>query len=193
MDTNLVSINTEAVKSRLVVIRNQTVLLDRDVALLYGVETREISQAIRNNPDKFPTGYVFKLNNAEFAEWRSKILISNLPDNEKKAIKQGLRYTPNAFTERGLYMLATILKGERAIKTAIAIIETYAQVRELARTMEALQDVKDGGSQQQSLLQRTGEILANVVSENLTTESSETEIELNFAIVKIRHKVIRKR
>ncbi len=90
-------------------------------------------------------------------------------------------------------MLATILKGERAIKTAIAIIETYAQVRELARTMEALQDVKDGGSQQQSLLQRTGEILANVVSENLTTESSETEIELNFAIVKIRHKVIRKR
>ncbi len=193
MDTNLVSINTEAVKSRLVVIRNQTVLLDRDVALLYGVETREISQAIRNNPDKFPTGYVFKLNNAEFAEWRSKILISNLPDNEKKAIKQGLRYAPNAFTERGLYMLATILKGERAIKTAIAIIETYAQVRELARTMEALQDVKDGGSQQQSLLQRTGEILANVVSENLTTESSETEIELNFAIVKIRHKVIRKR
>ncbi len=136
---------------------------------------------------------VVPMNNAEFAEWRSKILISNLPDNEKKAIKQGLRYTPNAFTERGLYMLATILKGERAIKTAIAIIVTYAQVRKLARTMEALQGVKDGGSQQQSLLQRTGEILANVVSENLTTESSETEIELNFAIVKIRHKIIRKR
>lgn len=59
--------------------------------------------------------------------------------------------------------------------------------------MEALQGVKDGGAQQQTLLQRTGEILANVVSENLSTESSETEIELNFAIVKIRHKIIRKR
>ena len=89
-------------------------------------------------------------------------------------------------------MLATILKGERAVKTTIAIIETYAQIRELARTMESLQNVKDGGPQQQSILQRTGEILARVVSDNLTTESSETEIELNFAIVKIRHKVIKR-
>ena len=193
MKSELVSLNTEAVKARLLAVRGQMVLLDRDVATLYGVTTREINQAVRNNPDKFPTGYVFQLDDAEFADWRSKILISNLPEAEKKGIRQGLRHAPFAITERGLYMLATILKGKQAVKTTLAIIETYAQVRELARTMEALQGVKDGGKQQQTLLQRTGEILANVVSENLTTESSETEIELNFAIVKIRHKVIRKR
>ena len=71
-------------------------------------------------------------------------------------------------------------------------METFAQIRVLARTMESLQNVKDGCPQQQSILQRTGEILARVVSDNLTTESSETEIELNFAIVKIRHKVIKR-
>ena len=79
MKSELVSLNTEAVKARLLAVRGQMVLLDRDVATLYGVTTREINQAVRNNPDKFPTGYVFQLDDAEFADWRSKILISNLP------------------------------------------------------------------------------------------------------------------
>ncbi len=71
MKRELISLDTEAVKSRLVAVRGQAVLLDRDVATLYGVETREVNQAIRNNPDKFPAGYVFQLNDAEFANWRS--------------------------------------------------------------------------------------------------------------------------
>lgn len=192
MPESVAVIGTDAVKSRMVALRGQATLLDRDVALLYGVETREINQAVRNNPAKFPTGYVFQLNEAEFSAWRSKILMSNLPDAEKAKIRQGLRYAPNAFTERGLYMLATILKGERAVQTTLAIIETYAQVRELARTAEALQTVKDGGDQQQTLLHRIGELLAGVVGDNLRTATSETEIEFNFAIVKIRHKVIKK-
>ncbi|MBQ3749534.1 MAG: ORF6N domain-containing protein [Kiritimatiellae bacterium] len=186
---NVLSI--DHVKSRMVVVRGQLTLLDRDVAELYGVKTREVNQAVRNNPAKFPNGYVFQLDDAEVADWRSKILISDLPQEEKDSIRKGLRYAPYAFTERGLYMLATILKGERATRTTLAIIDTYAQVRELARTMEALQTVKDGGGEQQTLLHRTGEILANVISDNLKTESSETEIELNFAVVKIRHKIIR--
>ena len=89
-------------------------------------------------------------------------------------------------------MLATILKGERAEKTTLAIVDTFVQVRELARTMEALQNVEDGGIQQRTLLQRTGDLLADVVGRNLSTRSTETEIELNFAVVKIKHKVIRK-
>ena len=186
---NVLSI--DHVKSRMVVVRGQLTLLDRDVAELYGVKTREVNQAVRNNPAKFPNGYVFQLDDAEFADWRSKILTSDLPQEEKDSIRKGLRYAPYAFTERGLYMLATILKGERATRTTLAIIDTYAQVRELARTMEALQTVKDGGGEQQTLLHRTGEILANVISDNLKTESSETEIELNFAVVKTRHKIIR--
>ena len=192
MPENVAIIGPDTVKSRMVVLRGQATLLDRDVASLYGVETREINQAVRNNLDKFPSGYVFQLNEAEFSDWRSKILMSNLPEAEKAKIRQGLRHPPNAFTERGLYMLATILKGDRAVQTTLAIIETYAQVRELARTAEALQTVKDGGDQQQTLLNRIGELLAGVVGDNLRTATSETEIEFNFAIVKIRHKVIRK-
>ncbi len=103
------------------------------------------------------------------------------------------KVSPTAFTERGLYMLATILKGDRAEKTTIAIIDTFVQVRELARTMEALQNVEDGGVQQRTLLQRTGDLLAEVVGHNLSTATTETEIELNFAVVKIKHTVKRVR
>ena len=189
MENKPTTIDTEKVKSRMIAVRGQQALLDRDVAALYGVETREINQAVRNNTDKFPKGYVIELNDEEIVALRSKNLILETTGHGRgKHSKHGYK----AFTERGLYMLATILKGERAVKTTLAIIETYAQIRELARTMESLQNVKDGGPQQQSILQRTGEILARVVSDNLTTESSETEIELNFAIVKIRHKVIKR-
>ena len=89
-------------------------------------------------------------------------------------------------------MLATILKSERAVNTTIAIVDTFVQARELARTMEALQMVQDGGEQQKNLLHRTGTLLSDIVGQNLSTNSTETEIELNFAIVKIKHKVIRK-
>ena len=100
---------------------------------------------------------------------------------------------PTAFTERGLYMLATILKTDRAVNTTLAIVDTFVQVRELARTMEALQTVTDGSNQQKGLLERTGTLLSEMVSKNLQTESSETEIELNFAVVKIKHRFLRKK
>ena len=89
-------------------------------------------------------------------------------------------------------MLATVLKSPRATQTSLAIIDTFVEVREMARTMEALQNVTDGGTEQQSLLQKTGQLLATVVGNNLSTASTETEIELNFAVVKIKHKFIRK-
>ena len=89
-------------------------------------------------------------------------------------------------------MLATILKSPRAIEATLAIIETFTMTRLLARTMESLQNVEDGGEQQKGLLQKTGEILADIVGNNLSTSTTETEIELNFAVVKIKHKVIRK-
>ena len=102
------------------------------------------------------------------------------------------KVSPTAFTEPGLYMLATILKSDCAINTTLAIIDTFVQARELARTMEALQDVQDGGEQQKNLLHRTGALLSEMVGRNLSTNTTETEIELNFAVVKIKHKVIRK-
>ena len=167
----------------MIVLRQQPVLIDCDVATLYGVQTKEVNQAVRNNPDKFPAGYIFRLDQREKAE-----VVKNF--DHLRNLKFS-KVAPTAFTERGLYMLATILKSHRAVTTTLAIVDTFAQTRELARTMEALQDVQDGGIQQKSLLQRTGEILSEMVGRNLSTNSTETEIELNFAVVKIKHKVIR--
>lgn len=180
----LTPITAKDVEARMIVLRNQPVLIDADVAELYGVQTKEVNQAVRNNPGKFPYGYLFELDKYEKAE-----VVKNFDRLNK------LKYStvsPTAFTERGLYMLATILKGERAENTTLAIVDTFVQVRELARTMEALQNVEDGGTQQRTLLQRTGDLLAEVVGHNLSTTTTETEIELNFAVVKIKHKVIRK-
>ena len=85
------------------------------------------------------------------------------------------------------------MKSPRAIEATLAIIDTFTMTRQLARTMESLQTVEDGGEQQKTLLQKTGEILADIVSNNLSTATSETEIELNFAVVKIKHKITRKK
>jgi phage regulator Rha-like protein len=180
---DLVQVTAKDVESRMILLRNQLVLIDSDVAELYGVQTKEVNQAVRNNPQKFPYGYIFELNKSEKDE-----VVKNFDHLKKLKFS---KVSPIAFTERGLYMLATVLKGERAISTTLAIIDTFVQVRELARTMEALQNVEDGGALQRTLLQRTGDLLAEVVGHNLSTHTTETEIELNFAVVKIKHKVIR--
>ena len=183
-NVKLLPVTSKDVEERMIVLRKQLVLIDADVAELYGVQTKEVNQAVKNNPQKFPYGYIFELDKYEKEE-----VVKNFDHlNNLKFSK----VAPTAFTERGLYMLATILKGERAVSTTLAIVDTFVQVRELARTMESLQTVKDGSIQQRTLLQRTGDLLAEVVGHNLSTRTTETEIELNFAVVKIKHKVIRK-
>lgn len=177
-------ISTRDVQDLMVVVRGQEVLLDRDVALLYGVSTGRVNEAVKNNREKFPEGYLISLMDSEKEE-----LIENF--DRFKSMKHS-PVPPTAFTERGLYMLATILKSKRAVQTTIAIIDTFAQVREMARTMEALQNATDNKEKQASLLHRSGELMAEVIGQNLSTKSVETEIELNFAVVKIKHKIIRK-
>ena len=186
-------IDIAAVQSRMLTMRNQQVLLDRDVAALYGVKTKEINQAIRNNPGKFPEGFVFKLNDEEFENWKSKILTSNLPAHEIAVVKMGMRRAPYALTERGLYMLATILKGEIATRATLAIVNTYAQVRSMVRDMEAIQTEKAGSSEQASLLTRAGHKLAGLIGDNLSTKSRKTTIELNLALLKITHEVTQRK
>ena len=182
-------VSTKDVESRILTIRGQKVLLDRDVAELYGVETKRVNEAVRNNRDKFPEGYYFELTSDDTSVLRSKISTIEL----SKGKGHHTKYNYKAFTERGLYMLATILKSSRATSTSLAIVETFASVREISRNMEALQKVADGGPEQGRLLDKIGEALAEVVGRNLSTTSTETEIELNFAVVKIRHKIIRHR
>ena len=185
--SNIVAIDINAVKSRMLQVRGQQVLLDRDVAALYGVETRIINQAVKNNPEKFPAGYVAELTAQEVEILRSKILTLEAKHGKGHYSKHGYKI----FTERGLYMLATILKGERAVRATLAIIETYAQVRAMVRDMEALQTLKDGSVEQASKLTQAGHKLASLIGDNLSTDSTKTTIELNLAVLKITHEVTR--
>lgn len=173
------------VEDRIIIIRNRPVLLDRDVAELYGVQTKEINQAVRNNPNKFPEGYILELDQQELAYLKSKVLTSS-------ANHGGARYIPKVFTEKGLYMLATILKGKRAVDATLEIIETYAQVRELQRDLVALHRENDS-QKKQSLMSRFSAALSDIVLPELRPEETETSLELNFIIGKIKHTVKRKR
>ena len=185
--SNIVAIDINAVKSRMLQVRGQQVLLDRDVAALYGVETRIINQAVKNNPEKFPAGYVAELTAQEVEVLRSKILTLEAKPGKGHYSKHGYK----VFTERGLYMLATILKGERAVRATLAIVETYAQVRAMVRDMEALQSLKDGSAEQTAMLTQAGHKLVALIGDNLSTDSTKTTIELNLAVLKITHEVTR--
>ena len=165
------------VKDKIVRLNNQNVILDYAVAELYGVQTKEINQAVKNNPKKFPPGYIISLSEEDL---RSNFLTTNSKS----------RVTPKAFTEKGLYMLATILKGDKAIETTISIIETYAKLRELSNTITEMSSGNKRNSK--SLMQRSGEIITDLFGDDLETNETETEIELNFAVLKLKHKVKRK-
>ena len=105
----------ENLKNRIIELRGQSVLLDDDVAKIYGVETKRINEAVKNNPDKFPVGYIIELDKTEWDGLKSKFSTST---------KGGKVKIPSAFPEKGLYMLATILKSPKAVQATLAIIET---------------------------------------------------------------------
>ena len=160
-------------------------IADADVASLYGVQTREINQAVKNNPDKFPEHYMFELSKSEVHDLKSKILISKVSGNNHRG-------TTKVFTERGLYMLATILKGEKARNVTFAIIETFAKVRELKRELLELHKETDK-ERQKTKTQHFGEVLTDIVMPDLQTQETESSLEINFLIGKIKHTVKRVR
>ena len=127
----------EAISTKIVQVRRKQVVLDHHVAELYGVPTREVNRAVKTHPEKFLKGYVIELNSKELSGLRWKNSTAN-------ATKR--RTPPKAFTEKGLYMLATILKSPKATQTSLAIIEAYAQLRALEKntlfTPKALHDDK---------------------------------------------------
>ena len=126
------------VESKIIVLRNTQVILDRDIAELYGVETRDINKAVKNNPDKFPQGYIITLEKEE-----KKELVENF--HRFNPLKHST-VLPKAFTEKGLYMLATIIKSALATEATIAIIETFTKLRQLARAMQQANDeIAKGG------------------------------------------------
>ena len=182
METNLLP----EVEEKIITLRNQQVILDCDVAELYGVETKRINEAVNNNPEKFPDGYIFELENKEVISLRSKI--STLKSNGRG---QHSKYLPKAFTEKGLYMLATILKSPRAVQTTIAIVEAYAKLKELSRVIIEIPKQQENKELQKKLAHRSGQLVEELMSDVLPKQSSETTIEMNLAMFKIRHSVRR--
>lgn len=179
-------IQFQNIESKLLKIREQKVLLDIDIAVLYGVENKRINEAVKNNPDKFPTGYIFELSKVEWNFLKSKI--STL---KSKGRGQHSKYLPKAFTEKGLYMLATILKSKIATQTSISIIETFAKVRELTQTVKEL-STNPEKEKKKSLMKNSGEIMADLLGDDLHTTDTETSFEINFAVMKLKHTIKRK-
>ena len=183
-NVKMTDVSTVDVEARMIILRNQSVIADADVADLYGIETRAVNQAVRNNQDKFPADYVFELNKSELLDLKSKILISNVSDSNRRGTK--------VFTEKGLYMLATILKSDRANAVTFAIIETFAKVRSLKRELVELHKETDK-EKQASKMKHFGEVLTDIVMPDLETQETESSLELNFIIGKIKHSVKRVR
>lgn len=117
----------ELVMNKIYLIRGQKVMLDRDLAELYGVETKVLKQAVRRNINRFPDDFMFEMNQGELKNWRSQF-VTSISDN------MGLRYTPFCFTEQGIAMLSSILNSKTAIRVNIQIIRVFTKKRELVLT-----------------------------------------------------------
>ena len=176
-------VQQDDVQAKIMNIRDQKILIDADVAELYGLETREINQAVKNNPEKFPDGYLLELDVSE-----KKELIKNF-DRFKKLKHSSA--TVKGFTERGLYMLATILKSPKAVETTIAIIDTFTKVRELSRIIHQMQTLPENSPKQRSLMEHTGDLIADLIipNDDLEVTGTETTYEMNFAVFKIKRTV----
>jgi len=126
---NGITIPSERIVNKIYIIRNQKVMLDKDLAELYGVEKRVLNQAVKRNIKRFPADFMFELDKKEIENSKSQIVISSWG---------GARKGFFAFTEQGVAMLASILNSDRAISVNIQIIRTFVKIRELLATNEAL-------------------------------------------------------
>ena len=114
----------ELIVNKIILLRDQKVLVDRDLAELYGVDTRTLNQAVKRNLKRFPEDFMFQMTKEEFEIWRSQIVISN---NDK----MGLRRPPYVFTEQGVAMLSSVLNSDRAILVNIQIMRVFTKMRAL--------------------------------------------------------------
>jgi hypothetical protein len=159
-----VAIPDAAVINKIYHIRGKKVMLDRDLAEMYGVETRVLNQAVKRNEKRFPIDFMFQLTEQELEEWKSQIVTSNKE-------KMGLRKLPNVFTEQGVAMLSSVLNSETAIEVNIQIIRIFTRIR------EALLSNKD-------ILLKMEQLEKTMLKQNEKTNKHEQEIEVIFKALK---------
>jgi len=133
----VITVPQEIIKSKIFFMRGKKVMIDRDLALLYGVETRTLNQAVKRNTRRFPDDFMFKMTKEETKNWISQFVISNKE-------KMGLRKRPLAFTEHGILMLSSVLNSSRAIRVNLQIMRIFIKLREmLANHVELKQRIED--------------------------------------------------
>jgi phage regulator Rha-like protein len=120
----IIAVPDEVIMSKIYLIRGKKVMLDRDLAELYGVETKQLKRAVRRNIERFPVDFMFEMKKEELINWRYQFGTSN-------ADKMGLRYPPFCFTEHGVLMLASVLNSYRAIQINIQIVRVFTKMREM--------------------------------------------------------------
>jgi hypothetical protein len=179
----------EHLESKLIKYQDELVLVDSDVAQLYGIETKDINRAVKNNLDKFPQDYILELDNSTKTK-----LVKNFHRFDK--LKHST-VNPKAFTEKGLYMLATIIKSKTATATTIKIIETFTKIKELSRNINSIMNTADKNIQNDLahksniILEDIIELEPDIVKSNEDEEIIETttKFEFNLGFTKVSRNV----
>jgi phage regulator Rha-like protein len=127
----IIMLPVETIAHKIYFIRDLKVMLDRDLAELYGVETSQLKRAVRRNIERFPDDFMFELSKKELEDWRCQFGTSN-------GVKMGLRHPPMAFTEQGVAMLSSVLNSKRAIQVNIQIMRAFNKLRQMLATHEDL-------------------------------------------------------
>ncbi len=158
-------IPVEMITKKILIIRDRKVILDRDIAELYRVETRVINQAVRRNISRFPKDFMFQLSKKEFENWKSQIVISN------PSLKMGLRKAPLAFTEEGVAMLSSVLHSKKAIETNILIMRAFVQLRKIFYENDILKYALEGLKKQVANntynIQRAFDLITDILEPHL--------------------------
>jgi hypothetical protein len=135
MDNKLVKIESAKIVPFIYFIRNEKVMIDRDLANLYGVETKRLKEAVKRNIERFPSDFMFELSQEEYNSLRSQF--ATLKNEDSKRGKHS-KYNPYAFTEQGVAMLSSVLNSKRAIQVNISIMRAFAKIRQFALTNSTL-------------------------------------------------------
>lgn len=158
----------DQIVEKIYTVRGQRVMLDRDLAEMYGIETKVLKQAVKRNRQRFPEDFMFEMAPDEFTNWRSQFVMS-------KSDKMGLRHPPFCFTEQGVAMLSSVLRSETAIQVNIQIIRVYTRMKQLlVNYKEIWQKIE---TIEQSLVQKDEEIqsIFNILKQLLVKEATPRE------------------
>ncbi len=166
------------IQSKIIEIRGQKVILDFEIADLYGVDTKVLNQAVKRNPDRFPIGFMFRLSSEEWTFQRSQFVTF------EKWKGKYLKYLPNAFTEQGVAMLASILKSEKAIKMNIAIVRAFIAMREIAfhykAMAESISEIRLRVGEHDTQLNAIYEAIENMMEERVQQQSWKDRERIGF-------------